>query len=60
MSLNIKVKKRKVELNALQDKKESSAAKDKQLEDMIGILVEKLKSWEKEMDNINPTWQGGG
>ena len=52
MSSNIKVKKRKVEVNALQDEKESSAAKDEQLEDKIGVLEEKYKSEKKKIEDM--------
>ena len=52
MSPNNTVKKRKVKITPLQDKKESSAAKDMQLEDKIGVLEEKLKSEKKKIDDL--------
>ena len=52
MASNYKVKKMKVETNALQDKKESPAAKDGKLEVKIGILEENLKSEKKRIDDM--------
>ena len=52
MASNYKVKKMKVETNALQDKKENPAAKDGKLEVKIGILEENLKSEKKRIDDM--------